>query len=161
MTSLNGHKVRIHLRIHHRRRHQGKQDHYSMSNLVSPAGLPSCGRDDKYHHERSRLCNHFWLGKDAGILTDRQRWKSGQFHPPFYSSCPRNQSLCRSSLGILVVSGFALFFALFFISPYILPSNFALALALCFALQTRAKQKPRARAKFEGKIHGEMKKRAK
>ena len=65
------------------------------------------------------------------------------------------------SVGILVVSGLALFFALFFISPYILPSNFALALALCFALKTRANQRARARAKFEGKIYEEMKKRAK
>ena len=66
--------------------------------------------------------------------------------------------------GILVVSGFALFFALWFISPCILPSNFALALALFFCPEHEGKKRGQGqwqnlRAKYMGKwIRGQNQK---
>ena len=119
----------------------------------------------EWKNSRSRL-EHETERKKFPFLSWNTRLKESNSHSRleswygFLFGTAMRRAYCRYS-GILVVSGFALFFALFFISPYILPSNFALALALCFALQTRAKQRARASSKFEGKIHGEMKKRAK
>ena len=103
MTSLKGHKVPPHQRIHHRRKYQGKQDRYSMHNLLQGPYIQS--RDGKCHHEGPTLCNRLLRGKDSGIPPDRQHWRSGQFHPPVGSPCPRIQSQCRSSLKAKVSGG--------------------------------------------------------